>query len=83
MFYVMSGRETDAMLIINDFLTSYATGTKCRNVNQADYRCHIMFLGLEIIMSSFNIIAVNISKQGVQTQLDTLLDFHTLTFISF
>ncbi len=35
MFYVMlSGGETDALLIINDFLTSYVTGTKCQNVNQ-------------------------------------------------
>ncbi len=46
MFYVMfSGGETDALLIINDFLTSYVTGTKCQNVNQADYRSYIMFLG--------------------------------------
>ena len=39
MFYVMlSGGESDALLIITDFLTSYVTGIKCVNVNQADYR---------------------------------------------
>ncbi len=46
-----------------------------------------MYAYIEIIMSSFNIlptmnwdVTVNIFKQGVLTQLDTLLDFHTLTF---
>ncbi len=42
---MFSGGETDALLIINDFPTSYVTGTKCQKVNQADYRSHIiMFL---------------------------------------
>ncbi len=41
MLYVFSGGETDAQLIINDFMTAYVNGTKCQNVNQADYRSHI------------------------------------------
>ncbi len=93
MFYVMfSGGETDAQLIINDFLTCYITVAKCLNVNQADYRSC-----LENMRSSFNnlptmnlhrifhivnihIPVVNILKQGVRTQLDTLLNFNIYTF---
>ncbi len=90
MFYVMfSGGETDAQLIINDFLTSYVTGTKYLNVNQADYRSCICLghwhtkriSGLpSITCLPWIHVTVNIFKQGVQTQLNTLLGFNIYTF---
>ncbi len=43
-FVMFPGGETDALLMTNDLLTAYVTmvtGTKCQNVNQAEYRSQI------------------------------------------